>query len=55
MSLVKGNIPVRQLIQIVIVFSLTTPIGAGLGVGLASFFDGLQSVLSESVKAIAAG
>jgi hypothetical protein len=52
---VKGNIPFRQFIQIIVFFSLTTPIGAGLGLGLSSFLDSLQSVLSESVKAIASG
>eukprot|EP01127_Copromyxa_protea_P005212 TRINITY_DN1511_c0_g1_i1.p2 TRINITY_DN1511_c0_g1~~TRINITY_DN1511_c0_g1_i1.p2 ORF type:complete len:239 (-),score=55.91 TRINITY_DN1511_c0_g1_i1:51-767(-) len=54
-SLVKGNVPVRQLIQIIVFFSLTTPVGAGLGLGLSSVLGNLQSLAAESVKAIASG
>jgi zinc transporter 1/2/3 len=55
-SLVKGNLTTRRVIQSVGLFAVTTPVGILLGLLLTSLFKGiLHSIFSEAVTAIAAG
>jgi len=55
-SLVKGGVSTKWLLQIVFFFSLTTPVGGCFGMLLNLSFDsGLAGFLSESFKGIAAG
>jgi zinc transporter 1/2/3 len=55
-SLVKGNLGTRRILQFVALVSLTTPSGIALGLLLSGTFKNLlRSVLSEAITAVAAG
>eukprot|EP01129_Flabellula_baltica_P007055 TRINITY_DN2706_c0_g1_i1.p1 TRINITY_DN2706_c0_g1~~TRINITY_DN2706_c0_g1_i1.p1 ORF type:complete len:321 (-),score=50.97 TRINITY_DN2706_c0_g1_i1:53-1015(-) len=52
----KSTVSVQRVIHLVTVFSLTTPIGIGLGLTLSAVLQGaVASFLSEALKAFAAG